>query len=98
MHVRYPQALKNNLEGAPKDLKLNFNYITPVGQIVPSINLTHLLPHLSYAQAMKNNPEGAPKDLKLNSNYITRFGQVALSDAVDMVFGSGKGKQVTVHF
>ncbi len=49
-------------------------------------------------QAMKANASCAVKELKLNANYITRFGQVALSEAVDMVYEMGGGKQTSVVF
>jgi hypothetical protein len=55
----------------------------------------HCLPCV---QALKANATAAPNLLRLNSNYITKFGQVALSEAVDLVYELGGGRQTTVLF
>lgn len=49
-------------------------------------------------QALKNNPGGAPKELKVNSNYLTRFGQVALTEALDMVYEMGGGREIVITY
>lgn len=56
------------------------------------------MPHVSLLQALKNNPGGAPKELKVNSNYLTRFGQVALTEALDMVYEMGGGREIVITY
>lgn len=49
-------------------------------------------------QALKANPDFAPKELKVNANYIGRFGQVALTEALDMVYEMGGGREIVITY
>lgn len=64
----------------------------------PVKNETTMLIVSHCPQALKNNPGGAPKELKVNSNYLTRFGQVALTEALDMVYEMGGGREIVITY
>ena len=55
-------------------------------------------PDSYFVQALKANPDFAPKELKVNANYIGRFGQVALTEALDMVYEMGGGREIVITY
>lgn len=63
------------------------------------LSLSASADHLSaFVQALKANPDFAPKELKVNANYIGRFGQVALTEALDMVYEMGGGREIVITY
>lgn len=49
-------------------------------------------------QSLKANASGAVKELKLNSNYITEQGQFVLTEALDLIYELGNGRETTITF
>jgi hypothetical protein len=98
------QAMKANAEGAPKDLKLNSNYITRQGHTQSqsqshnhSTSFQHPSLSLGISCSLPNQSPIVPLFVLAPLSLLCRFGQVALSEAVDIVFEMSK-KETTVHF
>lgn len=49
-------------------------------------------------QGLRGNASGAVKELKLNSNYITERGMFVLTEALDLVYELGNGRETTIIF
>jgi len=62
------------------------------------LHIVHPLIGVLVIQALKANPDFAPKELKVNANYIGRFGQVALTEALDMVYEMGGGREIVITY
>lgn len=79
------RALKEHTNDKLTELDLGYNEIKDEGAC-------------TLAQALKANPDFAPKELKVNANYIGRFGQVALTEALDMVYEMGGGREIVITY